>query len=230
MGRLYPQGMPASSDVGDAKEQRKARDRLREIDGGLAAIVEEQGLVDPYTWSGIPLERGDLLGGLALHIVAQQISTVAALSIYGRLVELLGGGRIDPAKLGARTPEEIRAVGVSNAKARALQELGARIDSGDFDLTGLEDATDEEAYEALVSLRGIGPWSANMYMLHELRRPDVFPAGDIGLRKALALLDGAEEPLAIEEAEARAERWSPYRSYAAAYLWSFLHGAPEPGV
>jgi DNA-3-methyladenine glycosylase II len=142
----------------------------------------------------------------------------------------LGGGRIDAAKLGAKTPEEIRAVGVSGAKARALQELGARIASGEFDLEGLKDAEDAEAYEALVSLRGIGPWSANMYMLHELRRPDVFPAGDIGLRKALALLDGAEEPVAIEEAESRAEQWSPYRSYAAAYLWSFLHDAPAPAV
>jgi DNA-3-methyladenine glycosylase II len=222
--------MPASSDKGETKEQRKARDHLRKIDGGLAAIIEEHGLVDPYTWSGVPLEPGDLLGGLALHIVAQQISTVAALAIYGRLIELLGGGRIDPAKLGAKTPEEIRAVGVSNAKARALQELGARIGAGEFDLDGLKDAEDGEAYEALVSLRGIGPWSANMYMLHELRRPDVFPAGDIGLRKAIALLDGAGEPVAIEEAEARAERWSPYRSYAAAYLWSFLHDAPAPAV
>jgi DNA-3-methyladenine glycosylase II len=222
--------MPASSDKGDTREQRKARDHLRKVDGGLAPIVEEHGLVDPYTWSGVPLERGDLLGGLALHIVAQQISTVAALSIYARLVKLLGGGRIGAAKLAAKTPEEIRAVGVSGAKARALQELGARIASGDFDLDGLENAQDEEAYEALVSLRGIGPWSANMYMLHELRRPDVFPAGDIGLRKALTLLDGAEEPVAIEEAESRAEQWSPYRSYAAAYLWSFLHDAPEPAV
>jgi 3-methyladenine DNA glycosylase/8-oxoguanine DNA glycosylase len=222
--------MPASSNKGDTDEQRRARDRLRKIDGGLAAIIEEHGLVDPYTWSGVPLERGDLLGGLALHIVAQQISTVAALSIYARLVDLLGGGRIDPAKLGAKTPEEIRAVGVSGAKARALQELGARIASGDFDLKGLADSADEEAYEALVSLRGIGPWSADMYMLHELRRPDVFPAGDIGLRKAIALLDGAEEPVAIQEAEARAEQWSPYRSYAAAYLWSFLHDAPRPAL
>jgi DNA-3-methyladenine glycosylase II len=222
--------MAVSTDDSDTKEQRKARDHLRKVDGGLAPIVDGHGLVDPYTWSGVPLERGDLLGGLALHIVAQQISTVAALSIYGRLIELLGGGRIDPAKLGAKTPEEIRAVGVSNAKARALQELGARIASDDLDLNGLETAADEDAYEALVSLRGIGPWSANMYMLHELRRPDVFPAGDIGLRKALALLDGAEEPVAIEKAEARAEQWSPYRSYAAAYLWSFLHDAPEPAV
>ncbi len=211
-------------------EQRKAHDHLRKVDGGLGPIVERHGLVDPYTWSGVPLEKGDLLGGLALHIVAQQISTVAALSIYARLIELLGGGRIDAAKLAAKTPEEIRAVGVSNAKARALQEVGARIASGDFDLDGLEDAADDEAYEALVSLRGIGPWSANMYMLHELRRPDVFPAGDIGLRKALALLDQAEEPVAIEEAESRAEQWSPYRSYAAAYLWSFLHEAPGPAL
>src|ERR1700744_2962705 len=102
--------MPASTDKGDTKEQRKARDHLRKVDGGLAPIVEEHGLVDPYTWSGVPLERGDLLGGLALHIVAQQISPAAPLAIYGRLIELLGGGRIDAAKLGAKTPEEIRTV------------------------------------------------------------------------------------------------------------------------
>jgi DNA-3-methyladenine glycosylase II len=222
--------MSASTDKRDTREQREARDHLRKVDGGLASIVEEHGLVDPYTWPGVPLERGDLIGGLALHIVAQQISTVAALSIYARLIDLLGGGRIDAARLGERTPEEIRAVGVSGAKARALQELGARIASDDFDLDGLANARDEDAYEALVSLRGIGPWSANMYMLHELRRPDVFPAGDIGLRNAIAVLDGAAEPVATQEADARAGQWSPYRSYAAAYLWSFLHDAPASTV
>ena len=220
--------MSATGDSG-TKEQRAARDHLRAVDGGLAPIVEEHGLVDPYTWPGVPLKKGELLPGLALHIVAQQISTKAALAVFGRLKDMLGGA-IDPVRLGEATPEEIRTVGVSNAKARALHELGQRVGSGEFDLEGLKKADDATAFEKLNSLRGIGPWSANMYMLHELRRPDVFPGGDIGLRKALALLDGEAEPVSIEAAEERAIQWSPFRSYAAAYLWSYLHDTPAPAV
>jgi DNA-3-methyladenine glycosylase II len=210
------------------REQRAAQEHLSRVDAGLAAIVADQGPVDPYTWSGVPLEEGDLIGGLALHIVAQQISVAVALVIYGRLGEALGG-RIDADGLAETSVEEIRGVGVSGAKALALHELGRRVSSGEVDLEGLLGADDETAIAMLVSLRGVGPWSAQMFMVHELRRPDVFPAGDIGLRKALARVDGSEAPLAVDAAARRAQPWSPFRTYAAAYLWAFLHDSSGPG-
>jgi DNA-3-methyladenine glycosylase II len=169
----------------------------------------------------IALDAGNRLEGLALHITAQQISVVAALAIWGRFLTLLGG-RVRAPELAAATDEELRGVGMSGAKSRALRELGAAVVAGDFDPDGLDHLDDDEAQARLVELRGIGPWSAQMFLLHELRRPDVFPAGDVGLRTALGRLEGLASPPTQPETVALALRWTPYRSYAAAHLWRSL--------
>ena len=174
-------------------ERDAAHAHLLAVGGPMAALVAEHGPVDPYVWDGIPLEAGDRLGGLALHITAQQISVVAALAIWGRFLTLLGG-RVRAPALAAATDEELRGVGMSGAKSRALRELGAAVVAGDFDPDGLDHLDDDEAQARLVELRGIGPWSAQMFLLHELRRPDVFPAGDVGLRTALGRLEGLATP------------------------------------
>jgi DNA-3-methyladenine glycosylase II len=202
-------------------ERDAAHAHLLGAGGPLAALVAEHGPVDPYVWDGIPLEAGDRLGGLALHITAQQISVVAALAIWGRLLTLLGG-RVGAAALAGATDEELRGVGMSGAKSRALRELGAAVVAGAFDPDGLDHLDDDEAQARLVALRGIGPWSAQMFLLHELRRPDVFPAGDVGLRTALGRLEGLATPPTQPETVALALRWMPYRSYAAAHLWRSL--------
>ena len=206
-------------------ERDAAHAHLLAAGGPMAALVAEHGPVDPYVWDGIPLEAGDRLGGLALHITAQQISVVAALAIWGRFLTLLGG-RVRAPALAAATDEELRGVGMSGAKSRALRELGAAVVAGDFDPDGLAHLDDDEAQARLVELRGIGPWSAQMFLLHELRRPDVFPAGDVGLRTALGRLEGLATPPTQPETVALALRWAPYRSYAAAHLWRSLQPAP----
>ena len=202
-------------------ERDAAHAHLLAAGAPMAALVAEHGPVDPYVWDGIPLEAGDRLGGLALHITAQQISVVAALAIWGRFLTLLGG-RVRAPALAAATDEELRGVGMSGAKSRALRELGAAVVAGDFDPDGLDHLDDDEAQARLVALRGIGPWSAQMFLLHELRRPDVFPAGDVGLRTALGRLEGVATPPTQPETVALALRWAPYRSYAAAHLWRSL--------
>jgi DNA-3-methyladenine glycosylase II len=204
-----------------ASEAEVAHAHLLAVGGPMAALAAEHGPVDPYVWDGIPLEAGDRLGGLALHITAQQISVVAALAIWGRFLTLLGG-RVRAPALAASTDEELRGVGMSGAKSRALRELGAAVVSGDFDPEGLDELGDDEAQARLTALRGIGPWSAQMFLLHELRRPDVFPAGDAGLRTALGRLEGLTTQPTQPETVALALRWSPYRSYAAAHLWRSL--------
>jgi DNA-3-methyladenine glycosylase II len=202
-------------------ERDAAHAHLLAAGGAMATLAAEHGPVDPYVWDGIPLEAGDRLGGLALHITAQQISVVAALAIWGRFLTLLGG-RVRAPALATATDEELRGVGMSGAKSRALRELGAAVVAGDFDPDGLDHLDDDEAQARLVELRGIGPWSAQMFLLHELRRPDVFPAGDVGLRTALGRLEGLATPPTQPETVALALRWSPYRSYAAAHLWRSL--------
>jgi DNA-3-methyladenine glycosylase II len=202
-------------------ERDAAHAHLLAAGGAMATLAAEHGPVDPYVWDGIPLEAGDRLGGLALHITAQQISVVAALAIWGRFLTLLGG-RVRAPALATATDEELRGVGMSGAKSRALRELGAAVVAGDFDPDGLDHLDDDEAQARLVELRGIGPWSAQMFLLHELRRPDVFPAGDVGLRTALGRLEGMATPPTQPETVALALRWTPYRSYAAAHLWRLL--------
>jgi DNA-3-methyladenine glycosylase II len=202
-------------------ERDAAHAHLLAVGGPMGALVARHGPVDPYVWDGIPLEAGDRLGGLALHITAQQISVVAALAIWGRFLTLLGG-RVRAPELAASTDEELRGVGMSGAKSRALRELGAAVVAGDFDPDGLDHLDDDEAQARLVELRGIGPWSAQMFLLHELRRPDVFPAGDVGLRTALGRLEGLATPPTQPETVAPALRWAPFRSYAAAHLWRSL--------
>jgi DNA-3-methyladenine glycosylase II len=204
------------------REAGAARAHLISVDPHLAGIVRSLGLVNPYVWEGVPLRPGELLPGLVLHIVSQQITTVFALDIYGRLEEM-AGGRVTARDLATLGHDKLRGLGMSGAKARALTELGERISDGDLSLEALQELGDAAAEAALVSLRGVGPWSAEMFMLHELRRPDVFPAGDVGLRTAVVKLDGLAETPDFNQLIERSQVWRPYRSYAAAYLWGWLH-------
>jgi hypothetical protein len=130
-------------------ERDAAHAHLLAAGGAMATLAAEHGPVDPYVWDGIPLEAGDRLGGLALHITAQQISVVAALAIWGRFLTLLGG-RVRAPALATATDEELRGVGMSGAKSRALRELGAAVVAGDFDPDGLDHLDDDEAQARLV--------------------------------------------------------------------------------
>jgi DNA-3-methyladenine glycosylase II len=194
---------------------------LLDADPALGALVAAHGPVDAFDWPGTPPDGRDLLAHLVRDIAGQQLSEIAARAIYGRLVDLLGGV-ITPEGLASQSEADLRAAGLSGAKIRAVTELGQRVLAGDLDLDRLADVDDAEAQARLVALRGIGPWSAQMFLLHGLRRPDVFPGGDLGLRQALVRLDGLEGMPTPRAAAERALPWSPYRSYAAAHLWRSL--------
>jgi DNA-3-methyladenine glycosylase II len=166
----------------------------------------------------MPADLPDPLSALALTVVGQLISRQAARAIFARLVDLLGGS-IDAERLAASSDATLRSIGLSYAKARALRELAQAVVSGELDFETLAALSDDQVLARLVGLRGVGPWSAQVFMLRQLHRPDVFPAGDIGLRHAIAMLDDLPVTPTVLEAEARALAWQPYRSYAAGYLW-----------
>jgi DNA-3-methyladenine glycosylase II len=203
---------------GERDDERLAAHRhLTGLDDPIAALAAAHGPIDafrPTTPTGIT----DPLAALALGVTGQQISRLAALAIFGRLTALLGGA-VDAAGLAAASEDELRAVGLSRAKARALRGLGERVASGTLDLAGLVGLGDDEATRRLVALPGIGPWSAEVFLLRHLRRPDVFPGGDVALRRGLLLLDALPELPSPRWAAERALAWRPYRSYAAAHLW-----------
>lgn len=190
---------------------------LASLDDPIAELARAHGPVD-FALPSHGVAPPDHLGRLALSIVGQVISARAAIAVFGRLAEQLGG-RITAEALAEAREGDLRALGLTAAKARALRELGAALTTGAFTFDALERMTDAEAEERLVAMRGVGPWSAQMFLLRSLRRSDVFPAGDLGLRRGIQLLEALPAVPSIAAATTRALAWQPYRSYAAKYLW-----------
>ncbi|ABG04181.1 DNA-3-methyladenine glycosylase II [Rubrobacter xylanophilus DSM 9941] len=159
-------------------------------------------------------------------VVGQQLSVGAARSIYARLCARFGGRPPLPGELEAVPDEELRACGVSGAKARCLRELARRVLEGGLPLEELRGLPDGEVISALTAVRGIGRWSAQMFLIFHLRRPDVLPAADLGIRRAAALLYGLPELPAEELLERLAAPWRPWRTTACLYLWRSLDALP----
>jgi len=211
---------PKSTSSRQRRAQLRAYKSLAESDDALARLIARHGRPDPFSWGAWEEAVGDdAFAELVLHILGQQISTQAALTIYGRLRATLGG-TVGPAEVIAVPEEALRAAGLSGAKARSLRDLAERVLDGRLDFERLARSDDVTAQAELEAVRGIGPWSAQVFLLHHLRRGDIFPAADIGLlRGAQSAFALAARPTAVELAR-RAERWRPFRSYAAALLWA----------
>ncbi|MGH2713389.1 MAG: DNA-3-methyladenine glycosylase family protein [Thermoleophilaceae bacterium] len=203
---------------------RKAVAALREADPVMARLVEEHGAVVRRDLNrGRP---GDAYGALLRSIVGQQLSTKAAASIYGRLVDIFGGHAPTPRQLLEADPEEIRAAGLSRPKVAYLRDLAQHVDDGTLQLERLPDLPDEEVTEQLTAIKGLGPWTADMFLMFHLRRPDILPVGDLGIRRAVEVeyrMRKLPDPKRLERV---ARPWRPYRTLACLYLWSSLDNAP----
>jgi DNA-3-methyladenine glycosylase II len=197
---------------------KKALAKLKR-DPRLKPIIQKVGAPTFYEYT-----RENLLANLVGAIVGQQLSGRVAEVMYGRLEKLGGKGFPNPRKLLKHTDDELRAVGLSRAKMAAIRDLADAVQTKRLDLDGLGHLSDAEVEEALVGIKGIGPWTAHMALIFTLRRPDVWPAADLGVRKALkVVLDLPALPTA-KEAETMGDHWKPYRSYACWYLWQLLDG------
>jgi 3-methyladenine DNA glycosylase/8-oxoguanine DNA glycosylase len=153
-------------------------------------------------------------------IVGQQISARAAAAIFGRLRELMGA-EAPAAAIAAASDEELRAVGLSRAKTASLRDLAERTLDGRLELDRLGELPDEEAVAQLVAVRGIGPWTADLFLLGALGREDVLPAGDLHLRRVVEQAYGLDALPSEREVRELGERWRPHRSLATAYLYSW---------
>jgi DNA-3-methyladenine glycosylase II len=202
-----------------------AVDGLRAADPVLAKLIDRLEPVDLATWR--KRWQLDPFMALARAIVGQQIAVPAASAIFGRLQALIG--ERDPATTIAEASDaELRAVGLSAAKAASLRDLAARTLDGRLQLDGLADLTDDEAHEQLVAVRGIGSWTADMFLLVQLGRPDVLPAGDLGIRHAVQAAYEMQTVPSEGEVRRIAEAWRPHRSLATAYLYSSLWADRAP--
>ena len=169
---------------------------------------------------------------LVRAIVYQQLAGAAAAAIHGRLIAALGG-EVAPERLLSLSPETLRSVGLSAAKVASLQDLAAKVldETVVLDPTGLRAQSDAEVVARLSEVRGIGKWTAEMFLMFQLRRLDVWPTGDLGVRKGFGLAWGIPTPF-VKELEPLGDPYRPYRSVLAWYCWraAELYGGAAQSV
>lgn len=190
----------------------KAVRALKAADPRLAKVIEAVG---PVGLSPPP----DRFAELAAAIVYQQLSLKAAGTIWGRFEQL---GPVTPEAVAGLPHERMRGVGLSNAKARYVKDLAEHVVSGRLDLHAIDDLDDEAVIEALTEVKGIGRWTAEMFLIFGMGRLDVLSTGDAGLLRAARLLAGGDGPADAETFTAMSDAWRPYRSVASLYLWKSL--------
>jgi DNA-3-methyladenine glycosylase II len=206
---------------------------LRAADAHLAKDPVLKRLIDDF---GGPLalehdskgRPAELYGALLRSITGQQLSVKAARAIYGRLTERFGGRAPTPEELLADDPDALKAAaGLSRAKVASLRSLAEHVISGELELDRLAELPDEQVAAELIAVKGIGQWTADMYLMFTLRRPDVLAVGDQGLRNAVMRAYGLDAPPSPEEMTEIAEPWRPYRTRACLYLWRSLDNEPN---
>ena len=214
----------AATRRGEALQQAVAH--LRAADTVLATLIDEIGI------DGLGDRRRnrpkDHYGALVRSIVGQQLSTKAARAIYGRLTDRFGGRPPTPEEVLADDPDELRAAaGLSRAKVGFLRSLAEHVLDGSLELHKLGRLPDEQVIAELVAVKGLGDWSAHMFLMFHLGRPDVLPVGDLGIRRAVMInyeLDELPAPAALTEL---AEPWRPHRTLACEFLWTSLDAVPN---
>jgi len=166
-------------------------------------------------------------GALLRAIVGQQLSTKAARTIYGRLEAMFNGRAPTPAELLAADEEEVRGAGLSRPKVAYLRDLAEHVEDGRLELDRLAELPDDEVIAQLTAVKGLGEWTAHMFLIFHLGRPDVLPVGDLGIRNAAALAYGLDSPPKPDALRGLAEPWRPHRSLASLYLWRSLDTTPD---
>lgn len=203
----------ASGPTGQPRYWSRAKRELTAADQVMGGVIKACG-------RGGLTGHGDPFVTLVRAIVAQQISVRAADTIWGRLEEAAGG--IAPDRILATSPETLRSAGLTRQKTQYVSDLAAHFDDGRLQPAQWLEEDDETVIASLVDVRGIGRWTAEMFLIFHLLRPDVLPLADIGLRRAAGEHYGDGGHMAPEDIEQLAENWRPWRSVATWYLWRSL--------
>jgi DNA-3-methyladenine glycosylase II len=201
-------------------EFARARRLLMRRDPILAPVIRKhrtRSLLDAPTMDPFP--------ALVRTITSQQISTKAAATIHGRLVALMPRG-VTPNAMLALTDEELRAAGLSRQKIAYLRDLAAKVQSGELPAHSLHELDDEAVVQAIIKVKGLGRWSAEMFLMFRLQRPDVLPVDDLGIVNAIVRLYGLRKRPKPDRIRKIGEAWRPYRTVACWYLWRSLENEP----
>ena len=193
----------------------------------LRRVIDAVGPLDISRWT--KLRPKDPYGSLLRSIIGQQLSVSAASSIFGRLKDANGGRSPSPQQLLLMRRSKLRACGLSEAKVEYVRDLARHVLSGELDLPRLRRLEDDAVREAITAVKGLGPWTSDMFLIFHLRRQDVLPVGDLGLRRAVERAYGVSDPK-VAQLVTIAEPWRPYRTMGSLYLWASLSvESPDPG-
>jgi len=196
---------------------RTAEAALATADPRLGAVIAQVGRC-----TLLPRREGTHFTHLLRNIVYQQLSGRAAATIHGRLLDTLGAPEPTPAELLAASDEELRACGMSVAKIRAARDLASRVTTGQLPLDAVDTMADDAVIETLVQVRGIGPWTAQMFLMFRLGRPDVLPVLDLGVQKGAQRIYRLRSLPDAARLERLARNWRPWASVASWYCWRVL--------
>ncbi|MBV8084086.1 MAG: DNA-3-methyladenine glycosylase 2 family protein [Chloroflexi bacterium] len=207
--------------------------RKLDVEAGQAALSEADPVLGRFIDRAGPYEarpqQGDAFSSLARAILYQQLAGRAAAAIHARFVEAIGG-QVTPEAVVATPPEALRAAGLSGAKTAAVLDLAAKATDGSVPLDQLHALEDDDIVTRLSAVRGIGRWTAEMFLMFELQRPDVWPVDDYGVRNGWTIIHGLPNMIAPRDLRAAGEPLRPYRSLVAWYCWHAVHLARAPMV
>lgn len=203
------------------QDYSRAQRLLSRRDPVLSALIRRHG---PCGLAAA--QRADHFSALTRAIVGQQLSTKAAATIYSRLLTLMPDGTPVAHAIATLGDEHLRAVGISRQKACYLRDLAQKVASGVLDLDTLDAMSDEDVIAALSQVKGIGRWSAEMFLIFRLHRPDVLPVDDLGIVNAVHRVYRLRKRPSADRIRRLGEAWRPYRSVASWYLWRSLDNEP----
>lgn len=206
--------MYSCDEPGFVRYDACATEYLMSKDKKLARAIEAVGNIRR------PMD-GDVFSSVVKSIVGQQISTSALKTVLGRLTEKLGGS-ITPESVGALTVDELQSCGMTFRKAEYIKSFADKVESGEFDIDALNDMSDDEAINALTSLKGIGRWTAEMILIFSMNRMDVFAFDDVGIHRGIRMVYHHKE-VTKEMFEKYRRRFSPYGTVASLYFWAISH-------
>jgi DNA-3-methyladenine glycosylase II len=207
-----------------AQKWSKHERELMASDKKLAKLMKKLGPIEPER--DRRGSREDAYQTLAMAICGQQLSTKAAATIWGRIEELFGGKTPTPKQVIAADPQGLRDAGLSWSKVSYFRDLAEHVLDGELDLDRLPELPDEEIIEELTAIKGIGRWTAEMFLIFHLGRPDVLSTGDLGIRKGAQLAYGLDEMPTEPELAEIGEKWRPHRTIACLYFWRSLDNTP----
>lgn len=200
-----------------ASPHRKAIHHLRKVDPVMSDVIDRVGrctLAPRTEWTHFD--------ALVRSIVYQQLSGKAAATIHGRVLQLIGDGSEAPRRIAATSHEMLRSAGLSTAKANYVRNLAEHVLDGSLPIESLHELADDEIVAALTQVKGIGRWSAQMFLMFRLGRPDVLPELDLGVQKGIQKAYRMRKLPNPKQVLRRGEKWSPYRTVGSWYMWRIL--------